>query len=115
MNTDKLLLEALERCTTANGCRNCEYADSTDCAGELAALALDLIKRQKAEIERLRAGEYRHIGKTVQNARIEGIEDFAKKVKESRIRLFNTIYSDYYFGTMIETLVKEMTEEQRET
>lgn len=33
------------------------------------------INRLKAENERLQMGEYRHIGKTVKNARREGIED----------------------------------------
>ncbi len=37
--------------------------------------AIKEINRLKAENERLQWGEYRHIGKTVKNARREGIED----------------------------------------
>ena len=118
MNTDKLLLEALERCATANGCRNCEYADSTDCAGELAALALDLIKLQRAEIERLQAGEYRYIGKIVQNARTEAIEDFVEKLKEkSEYCYMGNINALTYRITAkdLERIVKEMTEVKHES
>lgn len=51
---DNDIIELLKVCTTANGCKSCLLADSTDCAGEVSSLALDIIKRQKAEIEKLK-------------------------------------------------------------
>lgn len=50
---DNDIIKLLKVCSIADGCKNCRFADSTDCAGEVSAIALDLINRQKAEIERL--------------------------------------------------------------
>lgn len=50
---DNDIIKLLKVCSTASGCKDCRFADSTDCAGEVSAMALDLIKRLKAEIERL--------------------------------------------------------------
>ena len=50
---DNDIIKLLKVCSTASGCKDCRFADSTDRAGEVSATALDLIKRQKAEIERL--------------------------------------------------------------
>lgn len=41
-------------------------------------------------------------------ARAEAINDFAEKVKENRSKIFNTIYSDYHFGEIIDRLAEEM-------
>jgi hypothetical protein len=48
------IIKLLKVCSTASGCSSCPLADSTDCAGEVSLLALDVINRQKAEIEKLR-------------------------------------------------------------
>lgn len=50
---DNDIIKLLKVCSTASGCKDCRFADSTDCAGEVSAMALGLISRQKAEIERL--------------------------------------------------------------
>lgn len=50
---DNDIIKLLKVCSTASGCKDCRFADSTDCAGEVSAMALDLINRLKAEIERL--------------------------------------------------------------
>ena len=48
--TDEQIIEALEWCTYLDDCDNCPYYKK-DC--NCATIALDLIYRQKAEIERL--------------------------------------------------------------
>ena len=50
---DNDIIELMKVCSMASGCKSCRFADSTDCAGEVSAMALDLINRLKAEIERL--------------------------------------------------------------
>ena len=50
--TDNEIIKALE-CCSINDCRNCLYDKAKVCGQELSKDALDLINRQKAEIERL--------------------------------------------------------------
>lgn len=50
--TDKEIIEALECCNT-HRCVDCPYG--CDCLDHLTGNALDLINRQRAEIERLKA------------------------------------------------------------
>lgn len=56
--TDEEVIKALECCNRNGSCSKCPYDRArfeyeTDCASEMTADALDLIKRQRAEIERL--------------------------------------------------------------
>lgn len=117
---DNDITKLLKVCSTASGCKSCRFADSTDCAGEVSAAALDLINRQKAEIERL----------TLENSKLaetnnalnyqidtwspsEAIKAFVERLKNK---------SDYcYFGNIdslvyrilekdLNALVEEMTE-----
>ena len=50
---DKNIIKALECCSNAEPCENCPYQKQCD-ETDLAEIALDLINRQQAEIERLR-------------------------------------------------------------
>lgn len=59
--TDEQIIKALECCSTdtcfSNGCPLEDESDGADigkCTSKLSKLALDLINRQKAEIERLK-------------------------------------------------------------
>lgn len=55
--TDTEIIKALECCCKNNNCEGCplDYLTfSSQCASELAVKSLDLINRQKAEIERLK-------------------------------------------------------------
>lgn len=143
--TDEEVIRAFECCIAdVIQCWQCPLRRVQDCRYELSRYVLDLINRQraeiaalvsavdnstkeflklhddyqdqKAEIERLQWGEYRHIGKTVLNARNEGIEDFAERLKEKHRRI--TDYDEAGFGCQIfiveedyiDRLVKEMTE-----
>ena len=52
--TDNEIIKALERCSTSYNCGDCPYyCNAEDCPDPLMNDALDLINRQKAEIERL--------------------------------------------------------------
>lgn len=111
----KEVIRALECC--ANGeCDECPYQDDSPCKEYLNNAALDLINRQRAEIERLTIeyagfrGAANSLKMHYNNARAEAIKEFAEVVKDNRNRLFNTIYSNYHFGGLIDELVKEMTE-----
>lgn len=50
--TDNEIIQALENCMNGGACVNCPYQGQCE-TGILAEVAVDLIKRQQAEIERL--------------------------------------------------------------
>ena len=100
---------------------------------ELINHALDLINRQKAEIERLQkdcadidnfardickermlkgkpVADFEDLQKYIKKKRAEAIKEFAENVKKNHLAIFNTIYSHTHFCEMIDNLVKEMTE-----
>ena len=54
--TDNEIIKALEICRNENGiCSDCPYSDdNTNCNTRIAKDVLDIINRQKAEVERLR-------------------------------------------------------------
>ena len=54
--TDNEIIKALECCNTGNDCANCPLMRRTDinCGDTLKKEALDLIKRQQAEIEKVK-------------------------------------------------------------
>lgn len=118
-------------CTKNEPCSICEkYMNGVVCHEDKCPVAI-----MKAENETLQAerdkwyGEYHHVkfdlkqSKMNENsahklaedyiakfrlARAEAINDFAEKVKKNRSEIFNTIYSDYHFGEIIDRLAEEM-------
>lgn len=107
--TDDEIIRALECCSGNGNCKDCPY-DKTGC--EFEKDALDLINRQKAEIERLRKyDEERDIrlhARLKENARAEAIKEFAERLKEQANR--NDLIYYRVDDTDIDKLVKEMTE-----
>lgn len=113
--TDNEIIKALESCTSQSGCfngtKNCpleHYHYGADCPLRLGLNALDLINRQKAEIE---------------TSRTEAIREFAEKFKSTLENLDanspNKTYQiamqnmlDYYVPKIIDDIVKEMTEDK---
>ena len=95
-------------------CKECKHRNYSDeCCIQLMKDALDLINRQKAEIERLqKRNEYRinYMGYYPKLERDNAIKEFAENVKKNHLAIFNTIYSHPHFCEMIDNLVKEMTE-----
>lgn len=132
--TDNEIIKALECCSnepTLN-CRNCPYERACNMGkSDMQRDALDLISRQKAEIERLRqankdicdvGGRLLRERKTI---RAEAIKEFAERLKTYPIdcnlpllgletkqeieAYFNSVMKQ--IDNAIDNLVKEMTEE----
>ena len=92
--TDNEIIKALKCCSEANNCSVCDYEPdeyqkgTIGCSNKIMIHALDLINRQKAEIERLNGcvkseDEVRTIAETVIQSRIktirtETVKDFMK-------------------------------------
>lgn len=138
--TDYEIIKALECCAdnTEGKCRKCPFhKHKISCIDGLERNALDLINRQKAEIDSLEAeidkqyeqaeadilgnisdgGTSCHwcIDKTKQTARAEAIKEFAERLKEffndwSENGESNTIY----VRSLIDDLVGEMTGDQND-
>lgn len=51
--TDEQIIEALEYCTSTKSCEECPICNADNCVIVLTRNALDLIKRQQAEIAKL--------------------------------------------------------------
>lgn len=96
--TDDEIIKALEWCGE-DLCSFCPfYDDELGCDCNLQFLALDLIRRQKQQIE-----HFSDIGKMYSEVRAEAIREFAERLKE---------VDDYVSPLDIDYLVKEMTEGQ---
>lgn len=115
--TDNEIIKALSICydDSLGGCEKCPYYGKWLSCGELKAKdALDLIKRQQEEIEKLQRRivfwredmDYRP-----ERERAEAIKEFVEKFKEHF-----EIYTDaeesmcIYVKNIIDSLVKEMTD-----
>lgn len=98
------LFECLALCELACEKCMCRTIPYPTCKEVLAKQAFDIINRQKAEVA--------FWMDAAANAKKEAVKEFAERIKDSRNRLFNCVYSEYHFGNMIETLVKEFMEEK---
>lgn len=134
--TDNEIIKALECCisdddgTRERPCKGCPLLQDDSCSNSLRKYALDLINRQKAEIERLEkkantpfakitfdrdklqeiVDEYvKNIEIDINLAKSEAIKEFAERLKEKATSAF---YEEHkYVDTEdIDNLVKEMTE-----
>jgi LPS O-antigen subunit length determinant protein (WzzB/FepE family) len=137
---DEAIIKALKRCTsstTSEACNGCPFSETGICekmSNALEIYALDLINRQKAEIERLQDehdGRIKSLAAAFKIAEAEErckayiLSQKAEAIKEFARRLTNTIMGkldasdnapdrDFYFITDvyedIDNLEKEMTE-----
>jgi hypothetical protein len=129
--TDNEIIKALECLSGINIlCKECAYHKKfhyPDCRQEVAEKALDLINRQKAEIERLKAEadqiaeDYSNLviekdelfdeaEKLIKKAKAEAVKEFAERLKEKES--FHYDYSaniafNYIKTTDIDNLLKE--------
>lgn len=118
--TDKEIIKALEDneiikaldCCQKEDCCGCSYFHKEECTNFLTKDALNLINRQKAEIERLENLE-RNVYETVDELRnkikAEAVKEFAERLKEKERPAFPlAMVIDVY---EIDNLVKEMVGE----
>lgn len=76
--TDNDVIRALECCSNAEPCANCPYQKQCD-ETDLAEIALNLISRQKAEIERLKKGWRADVIETAE-LKAEAVKEFAERL-----------------------------------
>lgn len=114
--TDNEIIKALE-CCCASGvdtCSDCPLHHQFGCIDKVKKNILDLINRQKAEIERLniRNKALAHIIKNYDwkfaKAKTEAIKEFAERLKQIKTNL-ETLRMPL-LNMDIDNLVKEMTE-----
>ena len=132
--TNNEIIKALMCCGDKN-CKYCpNFSEDIECSEKLIKLSLDLINRQKAEIERLKQTPkcvYAYDGKTVEycvegpcsvektidEIKSEAIREFAEKLKEKQRRVLDydeAGYSCPIFVVEVESInnfVKELTEQ----
>lgn len=106
--TDAEIIKALECCCKNNNCEGCplDYLTfSSQCASELAIKSLDLINRQKAEIESLQKENnlFADLGKLYSEIKAEAIKEFWNELKSR-----NTMDERIVSVASGDNLVKEM-------
>ena len=112
--TDNEIIKALECCGNIvdSTCKGCVYHETynASCVVRLMRDALDLINRQKAEIESLkhRKTELQIRNQELQHEKSEAIKEFAERLKTYKMQPFN--YDRYLVPLVaIDEAVKEMT------
>lgn len=84
--TDNEVIKALECCLTHTKCEECPMNQKRNCMTELMKNALDLINRQKEEIEQWKeeANRYQNLWcitvDDIQTAKSEAYDEFAEKL-----------------------------------
>ncbi len=124
--TDEQIIKDSECCIGGYGVRNCDECSldhKCGCIEMLPEYALDLINRQKAEIEELKrqieSYEDRIYALNATNKLLMDSQEtyINNKIKEFAERLIRTSDGDDGYGTVfvfnIEDLVKEMTEKKQ--
>ena len=131
--TDNEIIKALECCSIDNHigvCKECHFADVCDEDEQaLQKHALDLINRQKAEIERLEKALEEAIScfnrieslykikcKELEVAKSEAIKEFSERLKEyaKELQIGDNISWLILGVGRVDQLVKEMTEGKNE-
>lgn len=136
--TDNEIIKALECCIigcNAEGCDDCPlYEKVEDCEIEIPIISLDLINRQKEEIERLKTdnallrqdsnadtAEIRALRRKLETSKSEAIKEFAEELKKKLIKKMSLAFDRNCYSykavisyqtspETIDDVVKEMTE-----
>lgn len=112
--TDNEIIKALECCTDESyeNCNECPYSiDTVSCERmKLLEDSLDLINRQKAEIERLKEWENLLKAEKYSLIKSEAIKEFAERLKEKSFKTIRNygLTKDVVEVCAIDNLVKEM-------
>ena len=140
--TDNEIIKALECCKSKCDCSGCLLKKEEYCVNVLKNLTLDLINRQKAEmekneniirladkaietqnaeIERLKAtvDSFTDIGKLYSEIKAEAYKEFAERLKMRAINRYNEFedYQAYPYATIehIDNLLKELVGDNDES
>ena len=123
--TDDEIIHSLKVCSNDGDCSECKINPHKGNYGYCTSLAikaaLDLINRQKKEIENLQS-EVEILQQWVESApytleqitesiKIEAIKEFAQRLREIARMPLGTLYGTMVYLKDIDTLVKEMTGE----
>ncbi len=116
--TDNDIIKALGCCAVAYDCIDCPFDCDCGNMSNLSTAVLDLINRQKAEIERLKETKDRLLynlkavceEKDEDNVRAEAIKEFEKRLKEKKhleeYSVLDSVESVYVED--VDNLVREM-------
>ena len=114
--TDNEIIKALECCTSYD-CEHCKYEppilvpkSSLACNDALMKDALDLINRQRAEIEE-KSNKLREIMPIVAELKTEAVKEFAERLKAEKWKHKN--FGELVCVEDIDSLLKEMVGEQK--
>lgn len=115
--TDEEIIRNYEWCIvcTSDRCRECTMDEEGFCEEELQDLVLDLINRQKAEIEKLKGStivsNIMESQRIKREAKAEAYKEFAEIIKD---KWFDNRYDspDVDFDDFISNLLKEMVGEE---
>lgn len=108
--TDEEIIKTLERCAdfVSGGeptCNNCPLYDCDDCSVEKLKQALDLINRQKAEIEE-KSNKLREILPIVAELKTEALTEYVTELEK---RLISGGLGIAFVRAQMHKLLKEMT------
>ena len=114
--TDTEIIKALECCPQHIMCGHCPFRNVENCMSALYVDALDLINRQKAEVERLKAEAQMADGYAdalEERAKSEAIKEFAERLKATLMPFPMHCMPDVFVVSAdeIDNLVKEMVGE----
>lgn len=130
MKSDEEIIKALEICENRNiGCEGCPYIDDDSCFINIYLDALNLIKKQQAEIERINAENmltisernafrtsFYAMSKQLKHAKSEAVIEFVEELKKkaSTTSIYDSangcerIISYQFAPETIDNIVKEM-------
>ena len=118
--TDNEIIKALELCAnrTIHSCKFCPCNSGIECNKKLNEGTLDLINRQKAEIEKLKNTDFQVevSSRLEKEIRAEAIKEFSEKLKQQAFECGVSFGfgKEHYTKAVavfdIEKLVEEMTE-----
>ena len=85
--TDEEIIKALELCNEGedDACVLCPYAHTPNCYNESGKDALDLINRQKTEVDDLREIVFMDRSEAIKLLKAEAIKEFAERLCEGRV------------------------------
>ena len=113
MLSDNEIIKALEHCSAGDTwCDDCPYENLCTTDTDITKFALDLINRQKANVEGL-TNAVKYLNEQLSSAKAEAVKEVIQKLKEKAEIVSGGDYGFVYEITEdnIDNLVKEMVGE----